>query len=211
MHRLVSKIGVSLAYDTRNNGLIPSRGQRTELLAELAGGPFGGDTDFYRFELRHTRYIKGFLEGHILELSARAGVVEEYGDSTRVPLFDRWFLGGQYSLRGYGFRKVGPKDYLNEPIGGRTYWTGTAEYSIPIIERLRFAMFYDIGMVYEDAYSFSEKNNGTGFYNDNWGIGIRLNLPIGPLRLDYGIPITRDIRNNASGKFQFGVGYTRDF
>jgi len=85
------------------------------------------------------------------------------------------------------------------------------EYSIPIIERLRFAMFYDIGMVYEDAYSFSEKNNGTGVYNDNWGVGIRLNLPIGPLRLDYGIPITRDPRNSSSGKFQFGVGYTRDF
>ena len=178
---------------------------------ELAGGPFGGDTDFYRFELRHNRYIKGFFEGHILELSGRAGVVEEYGDSTRVPLFDRWFLGGQYSLRGYSFRKIGPHDYLNEPIGGRTYWTGTVEYSIPIIERLRFAMFYDIGMVYEDAYSFSQKNNGTGFYNDNWGVGIRLNLPIGPLRLDYGIPITRDPRNNSSGKFQFGVGYTRDF
>jgi outer membrane protein insertion porin family len=210
-NRLVSKVGASLAYDTRNNGLLPSRGQRTELIAELAGGPFGAETDFYRFELRHTRYIKGFAQGHILELSGRAGVVEEYGNSASVPLFDRWYLGGQYSLRGYDYRRVGPKDYLNEPIGGRTYWTGTVEYSIPIIERLRFAMFYDIGMVYEDAYSFSEKNNGTGVYNDNWGVGIRLNLPIGPLRLDYGIPLTRDPRNSSSGKFQFGVGYTRDF
>ena len=49
-------------------------------------------------------------------------------------------------------------------------------------------------------------------YNDNWGIGLRLNLPIGPLRLDYGIPIHYDDRHQSgSGRFQFGVGYTREF
>ncbi|MBI3191787.1 MAG: BamA/TamA family outer membrane protein, partial [Pedosphaera parvula] len=56
----------------------------------------------------------------------------------------------------------------------------------------------------------------TGFgssrlFNDNWGVGFRLNLPIGPLRLDYGIPINSDPGNKSSGRFQFSVGYTRDF
>jgi outer membrane protein insertion porin family len=51
----------------------------------------------------------------------------------------------------------------------------------------------------------------TGLYNSNWGVGLRLNLPIGPLRLDYGIPIVSDQYNRSSGQFQFGVGYTRDF
>jgi outer membrane protein insertion porin family len=147
----------------------------------------------------------------VLELVGRIGVIDSYDDSTDVPLFDRYFLGGQYSLRGYEYRRVGPKDINGEPIGGGTYWFGRAEYSIPVIERLRFAVFYDAGMVYRDAYSFDELDAGTGFYNDNWGVGVRLNLPIGPLRLDYGIPITRDPRNNKSGKFQFGVGYTADF
>lgn len=207
--RLVSKVGLSLAYDTSNNALLPDRGQRTEWRGELAGGPFGGDTDFYKIELRHARFIKGFYEGHVLEVAGRVGVVERYGDSERVPLFDRWFLGGLDSLRGYRYREVGPKDSEEEPIGGSTYWFGTAEYSIPIIERLRFALFYDIGMVYPDAYSFSRKNFNTGVYNDNWGFGLRLNLPIGPLRLDYGIPIRSDPNNDSSGRFQFSVGYTR--
>jgi outer membrane protein insertion porin family len=138
-------------------------------------------------------------------------VAEAYGDDDNVPLFDRYFLGGQYSLRGYDYRRIGPKDQFDEPLGGDTYWFGRIEYSVPVIERLRFAVFYDAGMVYQDPYSFSEKNYNTGFYNDNWGVGIRLNLPIGPLRLDYGVPITRDPRNNKSGRFQFGVGYTADF
>jgi outer membrane protein insertion porin family len=209
--RLVSKVGGTLAWDTRNNALLPTRGQRTELIGELAGGALGGDTDTYRIEVRHARYIRGFAQGHILELVGRIGVVDAYGDTSRVPLFDRLFLGGMYTLRGYDYREVGPKDSQGEPLGGSTYWFGSAEYSIPVIERLRLAAFYDVGMVYQNAYSFDPLDTGTGFYNDNAGIGIRLNLPIGPLRLDYGFPLTHDARNGGSGKFQFGVGYTREF
>jgi outer membrane protein insertion porin family len=209
--RTVSKVGASIAYDTRNSTFLPDAGQRTEFFTEVAGGPFGLDTDYVRFELRSAWYFKGLGEGHVLEVSGRSGVVQNYGDSNRVPLFDRWFLGGMYSLRGFDYREVGPKDFLGEPLGGETYWFGSLEYSIPIIDRFRLAAFYDAGMVYESAFSFSHAANNTGFYNDNVGIGFRLNLPIGPLRLDYGIPITADPQNGGSGKFQFGVGYTRDF
>lgn len=235
-NRLVSRVGSSLVHDTRNSFQLASRGHRAELLGELAGGPFGGDSDFYKLEARFAQYwnpgrvlsdtgvLKDIFEGHILELSGRVGVVEAYGDSTRVPLFDRWYLGGLYNLRGFKFRGVGPREfYSGEPIGGGTYWFGSAEYSVPIIERLRFAMFYDIGMAYPEAYSFNPKGGGvdaignplvrgnTGLYNDNWGVGIRLNLPIGPLRLDYGIPINHDPDSGGSGRFQFGVGWNRDF
>jgi outer membrane protein insertion porin family len=206
--RLVSKMTASLAYDTRDHALMPTRGQRSEILSELAGGPFGADTDFYKVELKTTWYFPGFAEGHVFEIGGRSGVVERYGESDRVPLFDRWFLGGAYSLRGYRFRQVGPRDsYGQEPIGGRTYWYGSAEYSIPIIERLRFAMFYDIGNVYRDAYQWDFAD-----YADNWGVGLRINLPIGPLVLDYGVPISApDYIQGGSGRFNFRVGYSKDF
>lgn len=216
--RLVSKVGASLAYDTRNNALIPDRGQRTELSSELAGGPFGGETDFYKVKLQTAWYFPGFFEGHIWEVLGQAGVVESYGDSKRVPLFDRYFLGGVYSLRGFRFHDVGPR-YVDpatgaindEPIGGEMFWYGSVEYSIPIIERLRIAAFYDIGMVYQDAYEFSLAP-GQKSYSDNWGIGVRLNIPrLGPLRLDYAFPIQHDDFLSGKGRFQFGVGFQRDF
>src|SRR5207248_1981533 len=155
----------------RNSTLLPNRGQFTTLRTEVAGGPLGGDSEFYKLELRTSRYIKGFFEGHVLELGAGIGVVDTYGHSDRVPLFDRWYLGGIDSLRGYRYREVGPRDPAiltpgttsfgrnppiptiittqshNEPVGGDTYWVGTAEYSVPIIDFVRFAVFYDIGMV----------------------------------------------------------------
>ena len=208
--RSSSKAGLSIAYDTRNSNFLPTAGQRTELSTKYAGGILGGQTDVYGFELSSAHYFKGFAEGHVIEVVGSVGVVDSH-DNSRVPLFERYFLGGANTLRGYQFRQVGPRDALNEPTGGNTFWMGSVEYSIPIISRLRLATFYDIGMVYQDAFSFSEGGNNTGFYNDNVGVGFRLNLPIGPLRLDYGIPITSDPANGGSGRFQFGAGYTRQF
>lgn len=209
-HSLLSRLGGSLAYDTRNNALMPDKGQRTELTGELTGGPFGGDKSFYKLELHTDWFFKGFAPGHILELMVRTGTAHTLGSTSDVPFYDRYYLGGLYSLRGYRYRDIGPKQFDSlgqlEPVGGDSYWFGSAEYSIPVIERVRFAAFYDIGNVYSQPFYWNFGN-----YSDNWGVGLRLNLPIGPLRLDYGIPITHDSTTSGSGRFQFGVGYTRDF
>jgi outer membrane protein insertion porin family len=152
----------------------------------------------------------------VIEAVGRTGTAEgfEGGD---VPFYDRYYLGGLYSLRGFQFRNVAPRQAYTpgitttEPIGGDTYWFSSYEYSIPIFEKeggvsLRYALFYDIGCV--DAASYSYSLN----YSDDWGMGLRLNIPhLGPLRLDYGIPMKHDKYNGTSGQFQFGVGYTREF
>ncbi|MCX7723391.1 MAG: outer membrane protein assembly factor BamA [Verrucomicrobiae bacterium] len=227
-YNLLSRLGAMLAYDTRNSPFLPDRGQRTELMGEITGGLLGGDKDFYRLELRSSWYFRGLARGHVLELSGRAGVADAFGDTPDVPFYDRFYLGGLYSLRGYRYRAIGPKELVGdrglEPVGGNTYWFGSAEYSIPVIgnERVsvRFAVFYDIGMVYPEPFSLTQarfidpgtgREISTGSYADNWGVGLRLNLPIGPLRLDYGFPITHDPSVSGAGRFQFGVGYTRQF
>lgn len=211
-YALLSKMGASLAYDTRGGGMLPNKGQRTELSAVLAGGPIGGDKDFYKLEAHTAWYFKGLVPGHVLELAARTGVAQAYDGTDDVPFYERYYLGGLYSLRGFKYRSVSPReDNIQEPIGGDTYWFGSAEYSIPIFEQghgvaVRFALFYDIGSVQLKPYSYN-----LGGFLDNWGVGLRLNLPIGPLRFDYGIPIHTDRWNGNSGQFQFGVGYTREF
>jgi outer membrane protein insertion porin family len=207
-YHLLSRFGGSLAYDTRNSVQLPNKGQRTELFAEFVGGPLGGDKEFYKLDLKTAWYFKGFAPGHVLEITGEARVADSL-DSNDVPFYERYYLGGLYSLRGFKYRSISPRQTqppFNEPIGGDSSWFGSAEYSIPIIERLRFAFFYDIGAVAAKSYQFNLDD-----FDDNWGIGLRLNLPIGPLRLDYGIPIHHDRFNGSSGQFQFGVGYTREF
>jgi outer membrane protein insertion porin family len=202
---LVSKVGSSLAYDTRGGGLLPNRGQRTDFRPTLAGGPFGGEVDFYKLQLDTAWYFRGLAPGHVIELLGRVGTMEPYGDSDRTHIWDRFYLGGAYTLRGYKFRDVGPKDSLGEPMGGDSYWMGSLEYSIPIIERLRFAAFYDIGAVNKRSFDFDMSN-----YHDNWGIGLRINIPqMGPLRLDYGFPIHHDDTVSGKPRFQFSIGAER--
>jgi outer membrane protein insertion porin family len=229
---LLSEVSASLTYDARrydvNRGVqLPVGGHKTELIGSVMGGPLGGDQDLYKLEARTSWYFRpptnlfgGKLGGHLLEIIGRTGVAQEYSVTDQVPFYERYYLGGLYTLRGYQYRAVGPREAgasgQFEPIGGNTYWFATAEYSIPIIEQFRLAAFYDIGMVYPDSFSYSpEPGRGRGYdtggYSDNWGVGVRLNLPIGPLRLDYAFPITHDEFSGSGGRFQFGIGYTRSF
>ena len=90
--RLVSKVGLFFAYDTRNHALTPSRGQRTQVNADIAGGPFGGDTEMYRLEVETAYYFPGFAEGHVWEVVGKVGVVDTFGGGKRVPYLDRFFL-----------------------------------------------------------------------------------------------------------------------
>jgi len=210
--QIVSKIGAGLVYDSRTGGLVPTGGQRLEFISELAGGPVGGEADFYRLELRGSQYLRGFWEGQTWEIIGRIGSIQGYGGD-RITLFNRYFLGGPRTMRGFRFGDVSPRDSLTEPLGGNTYWLGSVEYSIPLIDRLRFAMFYDIGNVYSSSFSFNPNTaKGERMFQDNVGFGLRINIPnLGPLRLDYGIPLATDRFQNKSGRFNFDVGFTRDF
>jgi outer membrane protein insertion porin family len=205
-YSLLPRVGGSIAYDTRNSVQLPNKGQRSEFMADFVGGPLGGEKEFYKLEAKTAWYFRGLATGHVLEVVARTGIAQSLQDQD-VPFYDRYYLGGLYSLRGYKYRSISPRQAgFDEPIGGDTYWFGSAEYSIPVIEKLRVALFYDVGNVSARSFSYDLEQ-----FDSNWGLGMRLNLPIGPLRLDYGIPIRHDQYNGSSGRFQFGVGYTREF
>jgi outer membrane protein insertion porin family len=206
------RFGVTLAYDTRNSTQLPNHGQRTEIDPELSLG----DTTYYKLEAKTAWYFPGLFKGHVIEAVGRAGIADSLS-SGDVPFYDRYYLGGLYSLRGFKYRNISPRetphfgDVVQDPIGGDSYWMGSVEYSLPIFEKdngpgVRFAMFYDVGSVGEEPYSFS------GNFDDNWGLGLHINIPkLGPLRLEYGVPIHHDQYNGRSGRFQFGVGYHREF
>ena len=73
--------------------------------------------------------------------NGEVGTVEPWGDGSEVPIYDRLFLGGSNNLRGFNFRDVGPKDQNGEPLGGQTLARATVEYTFPIIENVRGAVF----------------------------------------------------------------------
>jgi outer membrane protein insertion porin family len=211
---LESRVTLGLTYDTRDSAFLTRKGTRIDFTSYVAGGPLGGSVQVYGFDLDAAQYFH-LPYDTILLLNGEVASVSVWGSGGTgdiVPIFDRLYLGGASTLRGFKFRDVGPKDGNGDAIGGNTLARLTVEYTIPIIERVRFAVFYDGGFVNPGSWSFSPEKVPTaggfsGGFNQDIGIGVRLDLPIGPLRLDYGFPIQEDSFSSKSGQFQFSVGY----
>ena len=213
-----SMVGLSLTQDTRDKIINTTRGNYGTLVAQVAGGPLGGQNNFYKLEFKGSKFfpVAEFQE-QVLSVIARTGIIESYGESSKprtislgglpytyipdVPFYDRYFLGGPQDLRGFEYRMVGPKDTTGEPIGGKSYSFLSLEYSLDVVKPVRFAMFYDAGFVNANAYNWNPKN-----YNDDFGFGLRLFVAGAPLSLDFGIPITSDHFNKKGTQFNFSFG-----
>jgi outer membrane protein insertion porin family len=197
---LESKVFSSVVFDSRDNPLLSRHGQRVTLSPFIAGGFLGGDTQVYGLDLEGSQYFH-LPKDLILLINGEIATVSQWGSGTDVPIYERLFLGGSNNLRGFPYREVGPQDDNGEPLGGKTMARTTVELTFPIIEKARGAIFYDTGFVNTSQWSF-----GFNHIASDIGVGLRLDLPIGPLRLDYGYPIQRD-GYNGGGHFNFNVGY----
>ncbi|MFL6520653.1 MAG: outer membrane protein assembly factor BamA [Chthoniobacterales bacterium] len=197
-----SSVTAGIVNDTRDSPLLSRTGHRIALTPYIAGGPLGGTEQIVGVSLEARQYFH-LPKDTILLLSAVAASVDVWGDGDRVRIYDRLFLGGANDLRGFDYREVSPRDINGEPLGGQSMAAFTIEYTVPIVEKARAAVFYDTGFVNPGPWDFSTNNVVSDI-----GIGMRLDLPIGPLRIDYGIPLNKgNYKDAGSGKFNFNVGY----
>ncbi len=200
--QLVSKVGLTFLRDNRKTLLFTREGNRTTIANELAG--LGGDVSYWKAEARTAHFIPTWdTMEQSLSIVARAGTVTPWGNSDEVPFYDRFYLGGPETLRGFDYRDIGPRDSDDdeESVGGNTYTMFSLEYMFRIAEPLGLVVFYDWGVVNENDFDF-----GMTDYADNWGVGARIMLMGSPLKLDLGIPIT-DPTGEANGtQFNFSFG-----
>ena len=198
---LISSVTFGLNRDTRDSVAFPHRGAVSNVSAQFAG--LGGEADFVKLEAMGSQYfvpIESFPE-HVIRVAGSAGVGRAYGNSSDIPMSERFFLGGGDSIRGFEYRDVGPRDSNNQPIGGDAMIAGSVEYTFPLISKIRGAAFFDMGNVYETPSDFMDGIVASV------GMGVRLNLPVGPIKLDYGIPIiTYQLTEGENGAFSFNVG-----
>ncbi|MCK9432908.1 MAG: outer membrane protein assembly factor BamA [Candidatus Omnitrophica bacterium] len=210
----ISTVSPSLTYDSRDNVFNPRKGNLVTATLDFAGGPFGGDKDFVKFFGRASHYFP-MPRGAVLEVRGRLGLAEPYGDTEKIPIYERFFAGGAYTIRGYEERMVGPVDRnTHDPIGGASMVVGNIEYTYPLFSFLKVAAFYDVGNVWEkigDIFSSKDANGveNTGGLKGGFGIGLRINTPIGPIMLDYGIPMNKEPGEDSkkSGRFHFSASH----
>jgi len=106
---LISSITPSLTFDSRDNIFDTHKGNLLSGSIEFAGGPLGGDKNYWKFFGRASHYIP-LPRNSTLELRGRIGLADPYGDSAKIPIYERFFAGGAYTIRGYEERKIGPYD-----------------------------------------------------------------------------------------------------
>jgi outer membrane protein insertion porin family len=217
----------AVSHNTRDFILDPRKGGYRELRADLAGGFLGGDNDFYALNTTLQKYwVK--RRSAVLALRARVGFVDAYGSSadTGVPVENRFFTGGGNSVRGFKENALGPKEMVETSpgvveetvVGGRLLIVGNAEvrFPLPYFSRFRFSgtFFADAGNVWSslggvnarDFRLFADPAEVTeGDMRYSLGVGLRYNTPVGPIRLDYGMPIKKD-DTDRFGRFHVSLG-----
>jgi outer membrane protein insertion porin family len=202
---LRSAIALNYIYDSRDSSVQTRKGHKFDLGATLAGGVFGGDVDTITVSAQGQKYWN-LRWDTILSVNGELAVVDSVNDD-EIPIFERMFLGGGRTLRGFEFRDVGPRDdgFTDEVYGGNSLGYVSLEYTVPIIETVRAAVFYDVGFVNEKSWDIGPSD----LYSDV-GLGLRLKLPISPLplALDYAIPVSSpDDEADKGGQFNFSLQY----
>lgn len=196
-------IGPSLAYDTRDNRLSPTRGWYNTISVKESFGMGGDISQFGRANVSLRKYFPIGKES-TFAVNLQGGT-KLFGE---LPEFSAFRLGGAYSVRGF------PEGNLGH---GGQYMLGTAEIrgpvplinqikKIPFVENIRGALFVDAGKLYNPA--ISNRIFDRPGYGISAGAGLRINIPgLGPIRIDYGIPLTKvGIYATKKGRFNFGFG-----
>ena len=187
----MSTISTDFAVDTRDNIWDPTRGWRNSIGLALAGGPIGGDLDLWYFNARsvfnHTVWNVGGNYPIVFVLSNKFGSVQPYGRTKEVPPYEKFFLGGADTVRGYERAgEIGPE------YGGDMYYVLNAELRFPLAREGRrnmaqFAFFFDVGNSWNEFndLDFSLGPNENQF-KAGVGVGLRFTTPSLPIRIDWG-------------------------
>ena len=224
----VNTLGFTNTFDLRESPLVSPRGLVINNTLDLALNAFGSDIEFVRGTIRVGYYIPfgpkplapGVVEDNTgsglqrwfrqssLAFGARAGIIHSLttsgaDEATAIPIDERFFNGGGNTVRSFGERDLGPHDRKGHPIGGEFFTIFNIEYTVPIFGELEGALFTDAGNLLPTA-----EEPGLDDMRYALGVGLRYKLPIGPVRLDYGVnPNPQNGEDFGAFHFSFGFAF----
>lgn len=192
-----ASLGLTQSADFRDSTVNPNRGWVFNTTEDFSFHP---PVEFMRGTFRLSYYLP-LRQNSILAFGARGGFIVPFSGE-QVPIDERFFNGGSRSVRSFVERELGPKDIHGFPIGGQTFSTFNAEYVFPLIGNLDMALFTDAGSVSRFV------GDWPGTLRYAIGGGLRYRLPIGPIRIDYGLnPNPRRDEERGALHLSFGFAF----
>jgi len=197
-------INMSWIRDSRNRRILATDGATTTASVEIS--PPGGDLEYYKINFKHLRY---FSLGEKVTLLANAvlGYGDSYGDTTRLPPYKNYYVGGSKTVRGYDSNSLGPRDPVtNENLGGNRMVVGNLELILPNplaaeqSSSTRLSAFIDGGNVFGkgEKIEFNRLRYSTG-------LALLWLSPVGAMRFSYAIPLNEKDGDELQA-FQFTLG-----
>ena len=191
---------VSFSKDTRNRRIFASRGALNSIRLEL----FAGDLDFYKIRYSHRSAFE-LTDNLTLAFRSQIGFGDSYKETTDLPFFEKFTVGGVRSVRGYDRNSLGPLDSQGNPFGGNLQVITTIELLLPVeslgsSETFRLGLYFDAGNVFADADSFEFSQ-----LRQSVGLSAKWFSLVGPLEFSYAFPIN-DEPGDDIRQFQFALG-----
>ena len=224
----VNTIGFSQTLDLRKSPLVAPRGLVIDNTVDVATNALGSEIEYARGTARASYYIPFSQESQapgvalaedpnrsawqrwysqtMLAFGARVGIIHKLGTESTpfdLPIDERFFNGGSSTVRSFNERDLGPHDRRGDPLGGEFETIFNVEYTFPIYGELQGAVFFDAGNLLP-----SSENPSLADMRYAIGGGLRYKLPIGPIRLDYGVnPDPQRHENDGAFHFSFGFAF----
>lgn len=195
---LATSFGVEQIFDFRNNPLVPTNGYHNRFLFETTFLTGSADGTLFRTEFENS-YRYRIDRNHIIRARHLVSILKSE-DPLETPIDLRLFSGGVNSQRAYNERELGPQSLNGDPLGGEAYWVGSLELIRPLSSIIDAVAFLDAGQLFSlrEDFTFSDPSYAAG-------LGLRINLPIGPIRLEYGRNLNQEA-GEPSGSFHFSIG-----
>jgi outer membrane protein insertion porin family len=196
---ILSGPSAGVTFNNTEDPFNPQSGEILSLLGNLSDHSFGADYRYWRVLAEARKYQ---LVGWQTALTTRLkiGLSDTLGTIGDIPLSERFYSGGEGSVRGYGLRRIGPLSASNDPLGGLSLIEGSVELRRPLFWKLNGALFFDCGQVATQPYDLRVDALQCGY-----GPAAGLNSPVGPINLYVGFP-TEKPRGDSSWQFYFSIG-----
>lgn len=206
-----SSLRPAYLFDSRDNPFEPTHGQKISLAVEYAGGPLGGDNYFLRPEVGYSIFqpVTNYPTKTVIAFNAEGGLIHPLGNQP-INVLERFFLGGENSIRGHRYRSIFLRDKNGQPLrdanevilGGDSYVQFNLEYHFVLGGPFRVLLFTDGGNVFGEGQSFSLSN-----LRRTAGVELRVFLPVfgAPLRFIYAKNLNPQPQDSFES-FQFSIG-----
>lgn len=199
---LVGRVFLKLDRDTRDSFINPKSGYNVSLYGAITAAALGATNNYYKVEFRGINYYPFLGDLFVLSTGIKLGSTGSFNGDP-VPLYDRYFLGGGDSVRGFSYRSIGPEDIYGSNYGGQSMYVITAEVTHPIYSIVRGAVFCDIGDAMANEFGpIRTPNIGAGY-------GLRIQIPniAMPIKLDLAYPVVNHQNSEPSRlRFHFNMG-----